>query len=48
MKEQNKTLEKELNRMGIRYLSDEELKTLVIRILNELIGYFNSIKKTQA
>ena len=29
-------------------LSDAEFKTLVIKILKELIGYFNSIKKTQA
>ena len=48
MKEQNKTLEKELNKMEKSNLSDEEFKTLVIRMLKELIGYFNSIKKTQA
>ena len=29
-------------------LSDAEFKTLVIRMLEELTGYFNSIKKTQA
>ena len=28
--------------------SDAEFKTLVIRMLKELSGYFNSIKKTQA
>ena len=45
MKEQNKTLEKELNKMEISNLSDAEFKPLVIRILKELTGYFNSIKK---
>ena len=48
MKEQNKTLEKELNEMEISNLSDAEFKTLVIRILKELSGYFNNIKKTQS
>ena len=51
MKEQNKTAEKELNKMELSNLPDAELKTLVIRItkeLKELIGYFNSIKMTQA
>ena len=48
MKEQNKTAEKELNKMEISNLSDAEFKTLVIRILQELTGYFNGIKKTQA
>ena len=47
MKEQNKTPEKELNKMEISNLSDAEFKTLVIRMLKELIGYFNNIKKTQ-
>ena len=28
--------------------SDADFKALVIRMLKELIGYFNSIKKTQA
>ena len=46
MKEQNKTPEKEVNKMEISNLSDTEFKTLVIRMLEELIGYFNSIKKT--
>ena len=45
MKEQKKTLEKELNKMEISNLSDAEFKPLVIRILKELTGYFNSIKK---
>ena len=48
MKEQNKTPERELNKMEISNLSDAEFKTLVIRMLQELTGYFNSIKKTQA
>ena len=48
MREQNKTPEKQLNKMEISNLSDAEFKTLVIRMLKELIGYFNSIKKTQA
>ena len=37
MKEQNKTPQKELNKMEISNLLDAEFKTLV--------GYFNSIKK---
>ena len=45
MKEKIKTPEKELNKMEISNLSDAEFKTLVIRMLGELIGYFNSIKK---
>ena len=48
MKEQNKTPEKEVNNMQSSNLSDAEFKTLVIKILREHIGYFNSIKKTQA
>ena len=48
MKEQNKTPEKELNEIEISKLSDTKFKTLVIRMLKELNGYFNSIKKTQA
>ena len=44
LKEQNKRPEKELNKMEIRNLSDAEFKTLVIRMLKELIKYFNNIK----
>ena len=44
MKEQIKTPEKELNEMETGNLSDTEFKTLVIRMLKELSGYFNSIK----
>ena len=32
----------------IANLSDAQFKTLVIRMLQELTGYFNSIEKTQA
>ena len=31
--------------MEIHNLSDAEFKTLVMRMLKELIGYFNNIKK---
>ena len=48
MKEQNKTPEKELNKIETSNLSDAEFKTLVIRMLKELTGYFKNIKKTQA
>ena len=48
MKEQNKTPEKELNKMLISNLSESELQTLVIRMLKELTGYFNSIKMMQS
>ena len=48
MKEENKTPVKELNKMKISNLSHAEFKTLVIRMLQEHIGYLNSIKKTQA
>ena len=46
MKEQNKTPEKELT-TEITNLSDAVFKTLVIRMLKELIEYGNSIKKIQ-
>ena len=49
MKEQIKTPEKIQLSDGERAnLSDAQFKTLVIRMLQELPGYFNSIKKTQA
>ena len=38
MKEQNKTPGKELNKMERSNLSDAQFKTLVIRMLKELIG----------
>ena len=43
MKEQNKTPERELNEMEITNLSDAEFKTLVIRMLKELIEYDTAI-----
>ena len=46
MKEQNKTPEKELNKMETNNLSDAEFKTLVIKMLNELSENFHSIKRT--
>ena len=45
MKEQIKTPEKELNKMGIGNLSGVEFKTLVIRMLKELSEDLSSIKK---
>ena len=48
MKEQNKTPEKELDKMEITSLSDAEFKTLFIRMLKELSEDLNSIKKTQS
>ena len=49
LKEQIKAPEKiQLSDEEIADLSDAELKTLVIRMLQELNGYFKSIKKTQA
>ena len=38
----------QLSNKEIANLSDTQFKTLVIRMLQELTGYFNSIKKTQA
>ena len=45
MKEQNKTPEKELNKMEITNLSDAEFGTLVIRMLKELFEYGNNIRE---
>ena len=45
MKEQNKTPEKELNKMEIANLSDAKFKTLVIRMLRELTEYGKSIRE---
>ena len=47
LKEQNKTPEKELNEREITNSADAEFKTLVIRMLKEIIEYSNNIKKTQ-
>ena len=48
MKEQNKTPEKELNKVGTSNVLDAEFKTLVIRMLKELSEVLNSIKKMQS
>ena len=48
MKEQNKTPEKELNKMEISTLSGRELETLVIRMLKELSEDLSNIKKIQS
>ena len=48
MKEQIKTLVKELNKMDISDLSDTEFKTLVVRTLKEFVEDLNSIKKIQS
>ena len=45
MKGQNKTPEEELNKLEISDLSDTEFKTLAIRMLKELSGYFQQHKK---
>ena len=47
MKEQNKTPEKELNKMEANNLSDVEFRTLVIRMLKELSEDLRSIKQIQ-
>ena len=41
MKEMNKTLEEELNKMETSKLLDAEFKTLVIRILKELNVFYH-------
>ena len=41
MKEQIKTPEKEISKMKISNLSDEEFKTLVIKMLKELSEVLN-------
>ena len=48
MKEQVKTPETELTEMEVNNLSDAEFKTLVLRMLKELSGDLNSIKKIQS
>ena len=45
MKEQNKTPEKELSETKIANLSDAKFKTLMVRMLKELIEYSNNMKK---
>ena len=45
MKEQIKTIEKELNEMDISNILGAEFKTLAIKMLKELSEDFKSIKK---
>ena len=45
MKEQIKNPEKELSNEEIANLSDAQFKTLVIRMLTEMIGYSHKIKE---
>ena len=45
MKEQIKTPEKQLSNEEIVNLSDAQFKTLVIRMLTEMIEYSHKIKK---
>ena len=45
MEEQNKTPEKELNKMEIANLSDVKFRISVIRMLKELTEYSNNIKE---
>ena len=45
MKEQIKTPEKELTKEEIGNLSDEEFKTLVIRMLTEMIEFHHKMKE---
>ena len=45
MKEQIKTPKKELSNKEIGNLSDAEFKTLVIRMLTEIIGYSHKIEE---
>ena len=48
MKEQIKAPEKiQLSKEEIANLSDAQFKTVVIKMLKELTGYFNSIKETE-
>ena len=45
MKEQNKTPEKELSKTEIDNISDAEFKTLVIKMLRELVEYGRCIRE---
>ena len=45
MKEQNKTPEEELNKMEIINLSDAEFKTMVIKMLTEMVEYGRKIEE---
>ena len=48
MKEQLKTLEKDINKIEISNLTDAEFKILVIRMLKELSEDLSSIKKIES
>ena len=48
MKEEIKTPEKAVNEREVSNLSDAELKTLVVRILQQLSEDLNSIKQIQS
>ena len=48
MKEENKTPAKELNKMETSDPLDAELKTLVIRMLNELRGRVDKLRTSTA
>ena len=48
MEEQNKSPEKELNKMETSNLLDAEFKTLLVRMLNELSENLDNIKKDQS
>ena len=48
MREQNKTPEKELNKMETSNLLDAEFKTVVIKMLKEFSEDLNSIKMIQS
>ena len=45
MKEQSKTPEKELRNEDLDNLSDAEFKTLVIRMLTEMVQYGHNIEE---
>ena len=45
MKEQNKTPEKERNKMETSNLPDAEFKTLIVRMLNELRGRTDEVSE---
>ena len=45
MKKENKSLEKEVNKMETSNLSNAEFKTLVIRMLNELKGRVDELNE---
>ena len=48
MKEQNKTPEKELNKMEINNLLSTEFRTLVIRMLSGLSFNLNNLKNNKS